>query len=88
MWLAGLRFNLFRTIFIYIFYLAWVSLALILFFVLLASTSTYRNSMVSKNLKLIFGVCDEKVKFIKQIDGIPANWRFCWETTRNKKSGV
>jgi hypothetical protein len=81
--LVGLRF-LIGTIFIFMLYLAWVSLSLIFFFVLLALILSCRSSVVSKRLKLRFSVRHEKVKLMHNFDGNPALRRFCQETSRNK----
>jgi hypothetical protein len=81
--LVGLRF-LIKTIFMFVFYLAWVSLSLIFFFVLLALILSYRSSMVSNSWKLGFSVRHEKVKLMHNCDGNPALRRFCQGTTRIK----
>jgi len=57
-----------------------VGLSITLFFILLALTSTCRNSMVSKSWKLRFGVCHENVNCIHNFDGNTAKGGF---KTRN-----
>jgi hypothetical protein len=62
-----------------VFYLARVSLSLIVSFVLLALTLTYRISMVSKSWKLRFDVCHKRIKWIHSFDKNPTTRRFCRE---------
>jgi hypothetical protein len=73
--LAGLRFLIGDHLHDQIIPGVGLSITLFFFF-LLSLTLTYRNSMVSKNWELRFGVCHKKVKLMHSFNGKPASRRF------------